>query len=61
MLRSGQLSDADALHLAEEVEDLDAVKAALLASDETGLDIEIFPEVCPWDMTDVMRIGWLPE
>ena len=127
MLRSGQLSDVDALHLAEEVEDLgrserralasrmiallahllkwqyqpalrskswqqtiktqrkevtyelggspslknsltdpewlDIVwsKAALLAADETGLDIEIFPEVCPWGMTDVMRIGWLSE
>ncbi|MBN6742023.1 DUF29 family protein [Acidithiobacillus sp. MC6.1] len=36
-------------------------KAALLASDETGLDIEIFPEACPWDMTDVMHIAWLPE
>ena len=127
MLRSGQLSGVDALHLAEEIEDLgrsekralasrmmvllahllkwqyqpalrskswqrtiktqrkdvsyelggslslktlltdpewlDIVwsKAALLASDETGLDIEIFPEACPWDMTDVMHIGWLPE
>ncbi|MBW9247736.1 MAG: DUF29 family protein [Acidithiobacillus ferriphilus] len=126
MLRSGQLSGMDALHLAEEIEDLgrserralasrmivllahllkwqhqpalrnkswqltiktqrkdvtyeldgspslknsltdpewlDIVwsKAALLASDEAGLDIEKFPEACPWDMTDVMRIGWLP-
>lgn len=33
-------------------------KAVALAEDETGL--EDFPEICPWNMDDVLRDGWLP-
>jgi Domain of unknown function DUF29 len=33
----------------------DAVRQAIR---ETGLDI--FPETCPWSMTDALQEGWLP-
>lgn len=36
-------------------------RATVLAGEETGIDIDTFPEICPWSMTDVMRDGWLPE
>jgi hypothetical protein len=32
--------------------------AVVIALNETGL--EDFPEVCPWNMDDVLRDGWLP-
>jgi hypothetical protein len=34
-------------------------KAVLIAANETGLGD--FPEVCPWDMNNVLQEGWLPE
>ena len=36
-------------------------KATILASNETGIDLVVFPEDLPWDMADVMREGWMPE
>ena len=36
-------------------------RATVLAGEETGIDIDTFPEACPWGMTDVLRNGWLPE
>jgi Domain of unknown function DUF29. len=36
-------------------------KATVVASNETGIDLVIFPENLPWNMADVMRDGWLPE
>ncbi|MEN9373847.1 MAG: hypothetical protein RIR79_1399 [Pseudomonadota bacterium] len=30
------------------------------ASGETGIGVDKFPEVCPWDMNDVLQEGWLP-
>ena len=30
------------------------------AESETGLDIAIFPEVCPWPISDVLSESWLP-
>lgn len=35
----------------------DAVTSALK---ETGLDADTFPEVCPWEMLDVLQEDWLP-
>ena len=35
-------------------------KAKSQAESETGLDIETFPEVCPWPISDVLSEGWLP-
>jgi hypothetical protein len=35
----------------------DAVTSALK---ETGLDADTFPEVCPWEMPDVLQEDWLP-
>ena len=34
--------------------------ARLSASRETGIDFDDFPEICPWNMDDVLRDGWLP-
>lgn len=34
--------------------------AVALALKETRLDSEVFPEVCPWNMNDVLEEGWLP-
>lgn len=31
------------------------------AADETGLDVTVFPETCPWSMGDVATEGWLPQ
>lgn len=36
-------------------------KARLEASKETGLGLNVFPDACPWDMTDVLKDDWLPE
>lgn len=30
------------------------------ASGETGIGVDQFPEVCPWNMNDVLEEGWLP-
>ena len=30
------------------------------ATKETKLDINTFPEVCPWTMEEVLQEGWLP-
>ena len=35
-------------------------KAKCQAESETGLDIDILPEVCPWPISDVLSEGWLP-
>ena len=35
-------------------------KAKSQAERETGLDIDTFPEVCPWPISDVLSEGWLP-
>ena len=35
-------------------------KARTQAEAETGLDIDTFPEVCPWGVSDVLSEGWLP-
>ena len=35
-------------------------KAKTQAEAETGLDIDTFPEVCPWRVGDVLSEGWLP-
>lgn len=35
-------------------------KAKSQAESETGLDIDTFPEVCPWPISDVLSEGWLP-
>jgi ribosomal protein L29 len=35
-------------------------KAKGQAENETGLDIDTFPETCPWSMTDALQEGWLP-
>lgn len=36
-------------------------KARLEASKETGLGLNVFPDACPWSMTDVLKDDWLPE
>jgi len=36
-------------------------KARLEASKETGLGLNVFPDDCPWSMTDVLKDDWLPE
>jgi Domain of unknown function DUF29 len=33
--------------------------AVLIAEKETGLDV--FPELCPWDLNQVLIAGWLPN
>ena len=35
----------------------DAVTAA---AKETGLELDTFPDACPWLMDDVLQEGWLP-
>ena len=35
-------------------------KARTQAEAETGLDIDTFPDVCPWMISDVLGEGWLP-
>ncbi len=34
--------------------------ALTAASKETGLELDTFPDACPWAITDVLREGWLP-
>ncbi|CAG9173469.1 hypothetical protein LMG23992_02462 [Cupriavidus laharis] len=36
-------------------------KARSVASNETGLDLDVFPEVLPWAMDDVLSQEFLPE
>jgi len=36
-------------------------KAKIQAENETGIDIDTFPESCPWSIEDVLREGWLPS
>jgi Domain of unknown function DUF29 len=31
------------------------------AGKETGLDVDVFPESCPWAESEVLGEGWLPE
>ena len=35
--------------------------ARLVASRETGIDIDIFPEICPFNPNDVLDPNYLPE
>lgn len=41
--------------------DLVWAKAKGLAESETGLDLDTFPEACPWRVADVLAEGWLPK
>ena len=34
--------------------------AVTLASKETGLDADIFPEVCPWSLETALQADWVP-
>ena len=36
-------------------------KAKSQAESETGLDLDTFPEVCPWPISDVLNEAWLPD
>jgi hypothetical protein len=36
-------------------------EARLQASDETGLGIEIFPEICEWPIEQILQDDFLPE
>jgi ribosomal protein L29 len=36
-------------------------KAKSQAETETGLDIDAFPENCPWAIEDILREDWLPS
>ena len=33
----------------------------VIAAKETGIGIDVFPEVIPWDINDVLTDSWLPE
>ncbi|HEY4713422.1 MAG TPA: DUF29 domain-containing protein [Aquirhabdus sp.] len=33
----------------------------VIAAKETGIGIDVFPEVIPWEVNDVLTDGWLPE
>jgi hypothetical protein len=35
--------------------------ARLIAAQETGLDILVFPEICPFERSDVLNPQYLPE
>ncbi len=35
-------------------------KAKALAENETGLDIDTFPETCSWTMAEILNEDWLP-
>lgn len=36
--------------------------AVRFAQKETGLDMDVFPETCPWSLEDaVLTEGWLPQ
>jgi hypothetical protein len=35
--------------------------ARLEAAIETGIDENVFPQICPWSFTEVMREGFWPE
>ncbi|MCG1041399.1 DUF29 domain-containing protein [Mycetohabitans sp. B8] len=36
-------------------------KARSMASNETGLDLDVFPEVLPWSIENVLSQAFLPE
>ncbi|MES2770410.1 MAG: DUF29 domain-containing protein [Pseudomonadota bacterium] len=36
-------------------------KAKLQAENETSLDVDVFPDSCPWSLQDVLSDGWLPH
>jgi uncharacterized protein DUF29 len=36
-------------------------RARLDAADETGLDLEKFPEVCPWTIEQILDEDFLPQ
>ncbi|MDR5734876.1 DUF29 domain-containing protein [Caballeronia sp. LZ025] len=58
------LSEAPSLRRRfEEARWLDLVwlKARNLAETETGMDLDSFPETCPWPMTSKLEEGFLPE
>lgn len=40
--------------------DLVWAKAKALAESETGMDIDVFPELCAWSISDVLNENWLP-
>lgn len=33
----------------------------VIAAKESGIGIDVFPEVIPWEVNDVLTDGWLPE
>jgi Domain of unknown function DUF29 len=35
-------------------------KAKSMAESETGLDLDMFPESCPWAIANVLDEGWYP-
>lgn len=37
------------------------IDAKALAMKETGLEFERFPELCPWDLVQVLETDWLPS
>ena len=41
--------------------DLVWLRETVLAGEETGIDIDMFPDTFPWNMADVMHDEWLPE
>lgn len=41
--------------------DLVWAKAKGKAEVETGLEVSIFPDACSWEMTDILKEGWLPD
>jgi hypothetical protein len=41
--------------------DLVWAKAKGKAEAETGLELATFPNICPWDMAEVLIEEWLPE
>ena len=36
-------------------------RARLDAADETGIDLETFPEVCPWTIEQILKEDFLPQ
>jgi hypothetical protein len=35
--------------------------ASVQAAKETGIEIDVFPETCLWEMDNMLREGWLPK
>jgi hypothetical protein len=46
-------------HAAERLS-LASRRARLDVADQTGLDLETFPEVCPWTIEQILDEGFLP-